>query len=143
MLYQSDVDCGGPCAACAAGKACFRATDCSSGVCSDGVCAAPACDDSVLNGNERDVDCGGGVCDTCATGLNCVSGFDCASGVCSGGECAAPTCSDGVRNGGEAGVDCGEPATGCSPCPVGTACATADGCASGICRGTFRAVPAC
>ena len=38
---ESDVDCGGSCTRCAAGKKCKLATDCASGSCSQGVCALP------------------------------------------------------------------------------------------------------
>ncbi len=35
---ESDVDCGGVCGACSAGKACGVDGDCASGSCVDGVC---------------------------------------------------------------------------------------------------------
>lgn len=35
---ETDVDCGGPCRACAGGKACSRASDCEGKVCSGSVC---------------------------------------------------------------------------------------------------------
>ncbi len=35
---ESDVDCGGACAACATGKSCTGAADCASGFCEAGVC---------------------------------------------------------------------------------------------------------
>merc|ERR1719502_1193918 len=54
----------------------------------------PTCDDSVQNGDEEDVDCGGS-CDAC------------------------PTCSDGTQNGDETGTDCGG---SCDACPVACAC---------------------
>lgn len=56
---ESDVDCGGRCDDCTAGKACNDADDCTSSVCNDGTCAAPTCSDGVQNGNEKGVDCGG------------------------------------------------------------------------------------
>jgi len=95
---QSDVDCGGPCSPCVAGKACDRSSDCQSTVCTSNVCAAASCTDNVLNGAERDVDCGDGVCPACAIGKTCIAGFGCATGVCGGDSlCAAPTCTDNVK----------------------------------------------
>jgi hypothetical protein len=40
------------------------------------------CADSVQDGTETDVDCGGGACPTCATGKKCNVGTDCTSAVC-------------------------------------------------------------
>ncbi|MDF1865047.1 MAG: zinc-dependent metalloprotease family protein [Saprospiraceae bacterium] len=54
------------------------------------------CMDSIQNGDETGVDCGGATCPTC------------------------PTCSDGIQNGYETGVDCGG---SCTPCgPITTSC---------------------
>lgn len=39
---ESDVDCGGPCVACATNAACGTALDCAQGVCLAGRCALPA-----------------------------------------------------------------------------------------------------
>jgi hypothetical protein len=40
---ESDIDCGGTCAACGAGRRCNRDSDCASGVCAQtGLCAAAA-----------------------------------------------------------------------------------------------------
>ena len=82
---ETDIDCGGGnCPTCALGKACAVAGDCASGSCSGGVCVVPAptCTDTVKNGTETDVDCGGGNCPTCANGQACVVGGDCGSGIC-------------------------------------------------------------
>ena len=67
---ESDVDCGGICGKCVAGKACGAPADCIDGVCTGGVCQAAACNDSVKNGSETDTDCGGS-CVGCATGKVC------------------------------------------------------------------------
>ncbi len=40
--------------------------------------SAPSCDDSILNQDETDVDCGGSICSPCALGLNCKVHIDCA-----------------------------------------------------------------
>src|SRR5215216_5524920 len=42
---------------------------------------APTCSDSVKNGSETDVDCGG-TCPKCASGKACQVGSDCTSGFC-------------------------------------------------------------
>lgn len=87
---ESDVDCGGPCAACADGRGCSSEADCVSGVCDDGVCvatsAAPTCADGFSNGSESDVDCGGG-CPPCGVGRSCRTRTDCQSGQCVEGSC--------------------------------------------------------
>jgi hypothetical protein len=74
---ETDTDCGGgSCGGCADGKGCIANSDCNSGVCfstvssknGTGTCAAPTCTDSVFNGNETDIDCGGATCTaTCGT----------------------------------------------------------------------------
>lgn len=46
---ESDIDCGGYCAACGNGKTCkpeLAAWDCQSGFCVDGVCCASACNEA-------------------------------------------------------------------------------------------------
>ena len=35
---ESDVDCGGSCPLCAAGKACTGSWECASGICTGGIC---------------------------------------------------------------------------------------------------------
>lgn len=81
---ESDLDCGGDCAPCSAGKSCVQGSDCDSTVCTGETCAAPTCNDGLLDGFESDVDCGG-TCDVrCAVGKRCIEAGDCASQVCSG-----------------------------------------------------------
>lgn len=65
---ETDIDCGGPCAAC------------------------PTCSDLIQNGAETDVDCGGGVCTACDEGGTCVVDADCLTSSCSAGVCAWPVC---------------------------------------------------
>ena len=43
---ETDVDCGGGCAACANGKKCNVAADCESTFCQSGVCQLPPCPDT-------------------------------------------------------------------------------------------------
>ncbi len=109
---ETDVDCGGAsCPPCADDKICEVATDCESGVCTDDggglKCQVATCDDTVANGGETDVDCGGPCADLmpaqkCADGDGCGDADDCVSGVCTMGTCAAPDCPDGVVQPGEA-----------------------------------------
>ena len=54
---ETDTDCGGTCATCAAGKQCGVTGDCASKVCGAGRCAAPSCSDGVRNGDETGDDC--------------------------------------------------------------------------------------
>ena len=149
---ETDLDCGGgSCPACANGLACVNnqgARDCVSGVCTNNVCQGPGCLDSVKNGTETDVDCGGAVCGSCGNGLRCSVASDCASGVCSGNGnnrvCQVPTCNDGVRNGAETATDCGGGT--CGPCANGQACANGFGvrdCASGVCTNSVCQNPTC
>ena len=105
--------------------------------------AYPACDDTIQNGYETGVDCGGpcAPCVTCSNGMQDgdEDGIDCGGSFCAacptcsdgqqngtetgidcGGPCAAcPTCSDGLQNGEEAGIDCGGPCTACPTCRDG------------------------
>jgi len=90
----------------------------------------PRCSNSIQDGPETDVDCGGD-CHGCPTGGPCNVGGDCASLVCTSSVCAAPTCTDGQRNGFESGVDCG--AGGCPGCPAGVVCIDCGQCASNHC----------
>jgi len=82
---ESDVDCGGSCAACNVGRRCFGGADCTTGLCVGGICSqqvATSCSDGIRNGSESDVDCGGS-CVLCTDGRQCLAGSDCASGLCS------------------------------------------------------------
>ncbi len=51
------------------------------------LCAAPACDDTIVSGDESDVDCGGS-CTPCDLALACLSHSDCASMLCVNDVCA-------------------------------------------------------
>ncbi len=145
---ETDADCGGSCPTkCADTKGCAGAADCASGVCDPAAkkCAPPTCNDTIDNGTETDVDCGGTCPTKCADTKGCAVAGDCASGVCNDGtkKCSAPACDDTVKNGTETDTDCG------GACPTKCAdtkgCAVPGDCASGVCNdGTKKcSVPAC
>ena len=86
----------------------------------DGSCQT--CTDTVKNGDETDVDCGGSKCTDCTQGKTCNAGADCATGlICdsvtkqckTSGTPPSFTCSDGIKNGDENGVDCDGHCAGC------------------------------
>lgn len=82
---ESDTDCGGPdCMPCDTGDACGDASDCASGVCDATAltCTAPSCTDTIQNGDETGVDCGGGTCGRCGAGASCATNADCSTYVC-------------------------------------------------------------
>jgi hypothetical protein len=119
---------------CSNNGACVECNDnaqCSSGVCAFGnVCATPECTDTIVNGDETDVDCGGTTCPGCADGLMCIVGGDCASGNCDNGTCAPcvldADCAAVVDTWCDAGV--------CSPLKIdGDACAGDNECLNGNC----------
>ncbi|EYF08637.1 lamin tail domain-containing protein [Chondromyces apiculatus] len=121
---------GSYCNALGACVACTLGSHCPSGVCSaQFTCSAPACNDTVLNGMETDVDCGGPTCDDCATGQLCTDNGDCIGGLCA--TTCQPTCSDTLKNNAETDVDCGGPT--CAPCAIGQLCTAATDCASSAC----------
>ncbi len=136
---ETDVDCGGHCAACTVGKACLAGADCASGFCGLAyVCVDAACGNGTKDTGETGVDCGG-PCPACV-GEACGGHEQCASGYCKGGTCDVPTCADGVSNGGETGVDCGGP---CAQCADGQGCLADANCLSGFCKAGFCATPSC
>jgi hypothetical protein len=106
--------------------------------------AYPAtCFDTVKNGDETDIDCGGS-CPGCGPHGFCASDSDCgrtALGcyVPSGGcfcqylshECVGDHCEDFRLDGDETGVDCG--GSLCVPCVEGTACKVDGDCLSKAC----------
>jgi hypothetical protein len=57
------------------------------------------CSDSIQDGAETDVDCGGPDCDPCAPGESCETGTDCVTGTCSlvicGPFCTTRQCTGG------------------------------------------------
>jgi hypothetical protein len=99
----------------------------------------PSCTDTVKNGVETDIDCGGASCSKCGTGKTCSGGSDCQSGVCSV-TCQAPACTDLVRNGSETDIDCGGSCS--TKCANGLGCSVSADCQSGYCNAGTCAVPA-
>ncbi|MCH7578564.1 MAG: hypothetical protein IH822_12380, partial [Chloroflexi bacterium] len=87
---ETDIDCGGgTCALCNPGRDCGAASDCGSAVCDTAgtdKCIAGNCSDSVVNGSETDVDCGGS-CSGCGEADACLADTDCRSDVCQGNAC--------------------------------------------------------
>lgn len=96
---ETDVDCGGSCAAgCGAGEGCVEDSDCASDDCDadNGTCGGGdsgggggtatagdgGCDDGVRNQDETDVDCGGLCGATCESGESCSEDGDCVSDAC-------------------------------------------------------------
>lgn len=78
--------------------------------------SAPTCTDSVQNGDETGVDCGGS-CAACVPAFcsDTVQSGD-ETGIDCGGSCptVCPTCSDSIQNGDETGVDCGGSCSACT-----------------------------
>jgi hypothetical protein len=140
---EVDIDCGGAdCAPCADGKLCGAASDCASSVCSGNPlnCQAPLCTDTVKNGSESDVDCGGATCAKCGPTKACAADGDCLGGSCVGNTCV-PTCTDTVKNGTESDVDCG--GTCAAKCATDKACGAAVDCTSSVCTGNVCQAPTC
>ena len=102
---ETDVDCGGPTAKhCDTGGKCASAGDCTSKHCDTGAtnkCLAPTFTDTIQNGTETDVDCGGTVGHECAAGLACLVGSDCASTGCNYDKKCAPKASCTPQHGGD------------------------------------------
>ena len=88
---ETDVDCGGPCQACATDLACTAPTDCQSNACVANKCAAATCTDGVRDAYESDVDCGS-TCSACMTGQICAADSDCASNICDNGVAQTGRC---------------------------------------------------
>ncbi|MEM9458200.1 MAG: hypothetical protein AAGF11_28755 [Myxococcota bacterium] len=143
---ETDVDCGGPeCQPCQDGETCLEDGDCLSQTCDPGTgtCTPAACDDTVQNGEETDVDCGGPNCPGCDNGQTCEEDADCMSNLCDPvlDVCEDPSCVDGLQNGEETDVDCGGP--DCAPCGDGQMCEDNFDCASDSCDGNVCQPPAC
>ncbi|MCA9565074.1 MAG: hypothetical protein KC561_16365, partial [Myxococcales bacterium] len=123
---ESDTDCGGVCGStCLFEDDCNDGDDCVSLSCSENTdtCLMPTCEDSVQNGNELGVDCGGGTCEGCDNGTSCNENSDCANDFCNPTThvCATPTCEDGFENQDETDTDCG--GTCGATCEVDEVCA--------------------
>jgi len=109
---------------------------CTTGTCNaTGMCVATAsCTDTIMNGDETGVDCGGSCApaSTCGDGVGCAIGADCTSGVCGTGlTCTAARCGDGVMQTGEMCDDGNDTnGDGCDD-GAGDAC-RATGCGNGV-----------
>lgn len=131
---EADVDCGGPssCARCANGSACVFDTDCVSGSkCIDSSCQSALCDNTLMDGSETDVDCGGPDCTSrCGLGQSCAMPSDCEVGLsCENGSCVEATCSNNLQDVDESDTDCGGTSQ-CPRCNTGQACTLASDCVS-------------
>jgi hypothetical protein len=95
--------------------------------------ACASCTDTMVNGDETDVDCGGAHCGVCDDLKVCQKGADCMSGICNTG--ATPpvciSCKDGVKDGSETDVDCGGTCT--TLCGLGQKCLSGADCTSMEC----------
>lgn len=101
----------------------------------------PTCTDSIRNGAETDVDCGGGTCGKCVDKKACVAASDCGSGTCTNKVCTTPSCTDTTKNGAETDIDCG--GGSCGKCSDSKVCAAASDCTSGVCSAKLCAAPSC
>ncbi len=132
---EADVDCGGTsgCGACADGKRCDATTDCEmDSACISDVCQPSTCTNTMTDGFETDVDCGGDQCTArCGLGLTCVTSTDCVvGGACDNGTCANATCLNNVKDADESGIDCGGTSS-CGACANGQSCALVSDCVMG------------
>ena len=65
-----------------------------------------SCTDSIKNGDETDIDCGGSCMGKCAEDKVCDASPDCSSTFCVTGVCVAP-CNNLANDGDETDIDCG------------------------------------
>jgi hypothetical protein len=68
---------------------CTQDSHCKSNICDEqeGSCSPDTCGNTMLDGEETAVDCGGNECPGCANGLACVEDNDCVSNECQDDEC--------------------------------------------------------
>jgi len=128
---------------CPDGMGCGTGADCTSLVCASSLCQMPSCTDTVKNGMETDLNCGGTCTQKCGTGQGCLVPGDCQNGVCPAAshQCAAPMCGDGVKNGTETDLDCGGSCT--MHCATGQGCVVNNDCVSGSCMAMKCAANGC
>jgi hypothetical protein len=94
------------------------------------VSSAPSCSDSIQDGDESDVDCGGS-CSPCDDGKGCAVATDCKGGSCAtSGLCAPATCA--------ASPFCKRDGSQCPLACAGKACSADSDCASGACDALER-----
>lgn len=90
-----------------------------------------ACTDSIKDGDETDIDCGGTCSSKCANGKSCGINSDCRNNFCVSGVCRAGNCTDSYQNQDETDVDCGG---GCGKrCDLGSKCKKASDCETLLC----------
>ncbi|MBI4150104.1 cell envelope integrity protein TolA [Candidatus Woesearchaeota archaeon] len=108
------------------------------------VSVANTCTNTVKDGDETDVDCGGSCGSTCLDTKVCRADRDCKNLFCSNGKCATPTCTDNFLNDKETDVDCGGP--NCAEkCADNKKCAQNTDCQSNFCNPDLKlcAIPTC
>ncbi len=126
---ETDVDCGGKCAAkCSQGKNCASANDCDAGA-----CFAGKCQNGKKDSDEAGIDCGGVCGSKCLKGMQCGVDGDCSTGQCLKGICGFDACKDGVLSPGESDIDCGGNCE--AKCINGNGCKADKECQSGFCDG--------
>lgn len=111
----------------------FEAGDAEGGVTPD------TCVNTIKDGAETDVDCGGNVCGKCIDGKTCIAKTDCAGGACLNGKCATPACTNKETDGDETDTDCG--GSICAKCTTGKRCTKASDCVSAACTNNFCRCP--
>ena len=105
----------------------------------DGGVVPESCTNTVKDGNETDVDCGGNVCGKCIDGKSCIAATDCAGGACLSQKCATPACTNKETDGDETDTDCG--GSICARCTIGKRCLQASDCVSGACGNNLCRCP--
>lgn len=94
------------CPQCVSGMLCKTGADCKSLVCepSSQRCIGESCTDTIKNGSETDIDCGGSTCSPCATAKTCAANADCLSQVCLDNRCNLSGQGGGAGSAGQAGM---------------------------------------
>lgn len=101
------------------------------------VCVNSQCADSMQNGNETDVNCGGGTCGDCAVGKKCLVASDCLSGFCPSGPKLCTACSGDGDCGANEWCDSTINAGTCvAKITDGNNCTADNQCTNGHCFGT-------
>ena len=98
-----------------------------------------SCTNTIKDGKETDVDCGGVDCAKCIDGKRCVASTDCRGGSCVNNACVTAACTDNVTNGDESDIDCG--GSTCSRCTTGKKCSGNADCLSNSCVNQACACP--
>ena len=155
-MYTVGTSCGPNCCRrdsdCSGGKVCNHGEcqcppsmiDCGAGTCVAPPC--PTCTDSVQNGAETDVDCGGPACSACIAGRACLASADCQSALCQGNVCQDTSATGCGIDSASYAKDAMNPLNACESCqpalstsawtplPDGTTCGAAQICSAGSCQ---------